>query len=95
MAAASKKTPVGIRVGVHSGSLIAGVIGKNRFAYDMWGETVNMASRMESTGVPGRVQVSEAAFQRIEGPFTFERRDNIEIKGANQVNAYLVSAVGA
>ena len=89
------QTPVGIRVGVHSGSLIAGVIGKNRFAYDMWGETVNMASRMESTGVPGRVQVSEAAFQRIEGPFTFERRDNIEIKGANQVNAYLVSAVGA
>lgn len=84
--------PVGIRVGIHSGSLIAGVIGKSRFAYDMWGETVNMASRMESTGVPGRVQLSEAAFQRTDGEFTFEIRENIEIKGAHKVNAYLVTA---
>jgi len=89
----SKKhqVPIGIRVGVHSGSLIAGVIGKNRFAYDMWGETVNLASRMESSGVPGRVQISEAAFQRLDGRFAVETRENLEIKGANNVTAYLVT----
>jgi class 3 adenylate cyclase len=83
--------PIGIRVGVHSGSLIAGVIGKSRFAYDMWGETVNMASRMESSGVPGQVQVSESAFRRLDGQFAFEARDDIEIKGAPNVSAYLVT----
>lgn len=82
---------IGIRVGVHSGSLIAGVIGKSRFAYDMWGETVNMASRMESSGVAGRVQVSEPAFQRLDGRFAFEARDNLAIKGVGTVSAYLVS----
>ena len=90
----SKKhqVPISIRIGVHSGSLIAGVVGKSRFAYDMWGETVNMASRMESTGVPGRVQVSESAFQRLDGPFAFEVRKDIPIKGAQNVTAYLVTA---
>lgn len=82
--------PIGIRVGVHSGSLIAGVIGKSRFAYDMWGETVNMASRMESSGVPGQVQVSEPAFQRLDGQFAFDAREDVQIKGSPNVNAYLV-----
>ena len=84
--------PIDIRVGVHTGSLIAGVIGKSRFAYDMWGETVNMASRMESSGVAGRVQVSEPAFQRLDGMFAVEMRENVQIKGANAVTAYLVAA---
>jgi adenylate cyclase len=87
--------PIGIRVGVHAGSLIAGVIGKNRFAYDMWGETVNMASRMESSGVPGRVQISEAAFQRLDSRFAFETRENLDIKGASKVTAYLVTELAA
>ncbi|WP_051933416.1 adenylate/guanylate cyclase domain-containing protein [Massilia sp. BSC265] len=82
--------PVGVRVGVHSGSLIAGVIGKSRFAYDMWGETVNMASRMESSGVPGRVQVSESAFQRLRGHFAVEARENVQIKGGGEVATYLI-----
>ena len=82
--------PISIRVGVHSGSLIAGVIGKSRFAYDMWGETVNMASRMESSGVPGQVQVSESAFERLAGRFAFEERENIQMKGSPDVSAYLV-----
>lgn len=89
------QVPIGIRVGVHSGSIIAGVIGKSRFAYDMWGETVNMASRMESTGVPGRVQVSESAFQRLEGHFSFEAREDLQIKGAHSVTAYLVTELAA
>lgn len=82
--------PIGVRVGVHSGSLIAGVIGKSRFAYDMWGETVNMASRMESSGVPGRVQVSEPAFQRLHSQFSAEVRENVQIKGGDKVSTYLV-----
>lgn len=84
------QVPISIRVGVHSGSLIAGVIGKSRFAYDMWGETVNMASRMESSGLPGRVQVSESSFQRLDGLFAVETRENVPIKGAKEVTAYLV-----
>jgi adenylate cyclase len=88
---AKYQVPIGIRIGVHSGSLIAGVIGRSRFAYDMWGETVNMASRMESTGVPGRVQVSESAFQRLDGNFAFEAREDLQIKGLNNVTAYLVT----
>lgn len=87
--------PIGIRVGVHAGSLIAGVIGKSRFAYDMWGETVNMASRMESSGVPGRVQVSESALQRLRGQFAVEARENVQIKGGDMVSAYLVSELAA
>lgn len=87
--------PISIRVGVHSGSLIAGVIGKTRFAYDMWGETVNIASRMESTGVPGRVQVSESAFQRLDRSFAFEAREDLKIKGAGSVTAYLVTEIAA
>jgi adenylate cyclase len=89
------QVPIGIRVGVHSGSIIAGVIGKSRFAYDMWGETVNMASRMESTGVPGRVQVSESAFHRIEGRFSFEAREDLQIKGAHSDTVYLVTELAA
>jgi class 3 adenylate cyclase len=60
----------------------------------MWGETVNMASRMESSGVPGQVQVSEPAFRRLDGRFAFEARENIQIKGAPDVSAYLVREHG-
>lgn len=87
--------PIGVRVGVHAGSLIAGVIGKSRFAYDMWGETVNMASRMESSGIPGRVQVSESAFLRLDGRFVVEARENVQIKGGDKVCAYLVKELAA
>lgn len=86
------KLPIGIRVGIHSGSLVAGVIGKNRYTYDMWGESVNMASRMESSGLPNRVQASESAYQRLAEHFSFEPRGEIEVKGIGLVQAYLLSA---
>nr|AGU11853.1 Adenylate and Guanylate cyclase catalytic domain [uncultured organism] len=86
---------IGIRVGVHAGSLIAGVIGKSRFAYDMWGETVNMASRMESSGVPGRVHISESAMRRLDGEFALEIREGTPIKGAASATTYLVVDSGA
>ncbi|SFU95115.1 adenylate/guanylate cyclase domain-containing protein [Pseudoduganella namucuonensis] len=86
------KLPIGVRVGIHSGSLVAGVIGKNRYTYDMWGESVNMASRMESSGLPNRVQASESAYQRLADRFAFEARGEIEVKGIGPVQAYLLTA---
>ncbi len=70
-----------LRIGIHCGPAIAGVIGETRIAYDVWGEAVNMASRMESQGVPGRIQVSEP-FHSLTAPnFIFEERGTIDIKG--------------
>jgi adenylate cyclase len=70
-----------LRIGIHCGPAIAGVIGETRIAYDVWGEAVNMASRMESQGVPGRIQVSEAFHSLTEPNFIFEERGTIDIKG--------------
>lgn len=82
--------PLAIRIGVHNGSLVAGVIGRSRYTYGMWGESVNMASRMESSDGAGRVQVSEPAHQRLRGHFQFEPRGEIEVKGIGPVQAYLL-----
>ncbi len=70
-----------IRVGMHVGPAIGGVIGLKKFIYDVWGETVNTASRMESHGVPGRLQVTESARRRLEHAFAFESRGVVEVKG--------------
>lgn len=69
------------RIGIHCGPVIAGVIGTKKFIYDVWGDTVNLASRMESLGVPGRVQVTHAVQQRLQGTFAFEPRGLIDVKG--------------
>lgn len=80
---------LGIRVGMHSGSLVAGVIGKSRYTYDMWGESVNMASRMEATGIANRVQVSEQAQQRLAPHFLVEEHAEIDVGGV-LVRTYLL-----
>jgi adenylate cyclase len=79
-----------IRIGFHSGNVVAGVIGMHKFAYDVWGDTVNMASAMESRGIPNEIQVSQASFMRLIPDFIFERRGTIEIKGNQQVETYLL-----
>jgi len=69
------------RVGINCGPVVAGVIGTKKFIYDIWGDTVNLASRMESTGVPGRVQVSAALEERLRGRFRLAPRGLVEVKG--------------
>jgi class 3 adenylate cyclase len=79
-----------IRVGIHTGPVVAGVIGKNKFNYDLWGDAVNVASRMESHGIPGGIQVSEATYHFIKDKFIFERRGPIEVKGKGEMVTYLL-----
>jgi adenylate cyclase len=79
-----------IRIGIHTGPVVAGVIGRHKFTYDLWGDTVNTASRMESQGVPGRIQVTEATYQRLKDRFDFEDRGEIQIKGKGRLRAYFL-----
>jgi class 3 adenylate cyclase len=78
------------RVGLASGPAVAGVIGKSRFHYDLWGDTVNLASRMESHGVPGKVQVDEQTGQLLQGHFQLEDRGLIDVKGKGSVHTYFL-----
>jgi adenylate cyclase len=73
--------PIQIRIGIHTGPAIAGVIGDHKFSYDLWGDTVNTASRMESHGDAGRIQATEDIYERLKDEFVFEPRHEIDIKG--------------
>jgi class 3 adenylate cyclase len=80
--------PLQFRIGMHTGSLIGGVIGRQKMTYDYWGKTVNVASRLESTAQPGRIQVSEATYWRLRTKFRFERRGRVDLKGIGSVEGY-------
>ena len=77
-----------LRIGIHTGALIAGVIGKKKFAYDVWGDTVNTASRMESCGEVGKINISEATYQLIKDFFVCEERGELEVKGKGKIPMY-------
>ncbi|MGC1395576.1 MAG: adenylate/guanylate cyclase domain-containing protein, partial [Coleofasciculaceae cyanobacterium] len=79
-----------IRIGIHTGPVIAGIIGTKKFIYDLWGDTVNIASRMESHGVPGSIQVTEETYQRLKNQYIFEDRGLIQVKGKGKMNCYLL-----
>ncbi len=81
-----------IRIGINSGPSAAGIVGKKKFVYDLWGDTVNVAARMESHGEPGRIQVSEATYQLLKEKYAFEFRGKIAIKGKGELPAYLLKA---
>lgn len=82
--------PIELRIGIHSGTVIAGVIGRNKLTYDIWGDAVNMAARMEAAGVPGRVQITRATQSLLRDEFEFEDRGNIDIRGLGPTPAFLL-----
>jgi adenylate cyclase len=79
-----------IRIGIASGPVVGGVVGTKKFFYDVWGDAVNVASRMESTGVPGRIQVSSDTYERVKAQFELESRGNIDVKGKGRMTTWLV-----
>lgn len=83
--------PLGLRIGIDSGPVVAGVIGEQKFAYDLWGDAVNTASRMESQGVAGHTQLTESAYKRLKNNFVCEKRGTINVKGKNEMTTYFLT----
>jgi len=81
-----------VRIGINSGSAVGAVIGTTKFAYDLWGDTINVASRMESSGEPGRIQVAEGAFSRLRHKYVLEPRGAIDIKGKGELETWFLES---
>jgi len=79
-----------LRIGINSGAVTAGVIGKKKFSYDLWGDAVNTAARMESHGIPGEIQVSQTTYDLLKDAFAFEERGLVELKGKGLMSGYLL-----
>lgn len=79
-----------LRIGINIGGAVAGVIGLTKFSYDLWGDTVNVAQRMESSGIAGEIQVTAAVYERLKDTFSFKRRGAVEIKGKGEMMVYLL-----
>ncbi|MBS1891596.1 MAG: adenylate/guanylate cyclase domain-containing protein [Actinobacteria bacterium] len=82
--------PLEVRIGIDTGPVVAGVIGRAKFSYDLWGDTVNTASRMESHGVPGAIQVTERVYELLHERYELRRRGTIEVKGKGPMGTYLL-----
>ncbi|HEX9865617.1 MAG TPA: adenylate/guanylate cyclase domain-containing protein [Acidimicrobiia bacterium] len=79
-----------LRIGIDTGPVVAGVIGQRKFTYDLWGDTVNTASRMESQGIAGEIQVTPRVYQRLKHQFRFQEREALEVKGKGQIATFLL-----
>ncbi len=80
--------PLQVRIGINTGRVVAGVIGLRRFSYDLWGDAVNIASRMESSGIPGKIQVTYSTYQKLKDKYLLESRGKIAIKGKGNMTTY-------
>jgi adenylate cyclase len=80
-----------MRIGIHVGPLVAGVVGKMKFAYDIWGSTVNVASRMESNGHPGEINISAATYEMVKDSFKCTYRGKIYAKNVGEIDMYFVN----
>ncbi len=87
---AERGVDLSVRIGIDTGPVVAGIIGRRKFSYDLWGDTVNTAARMESHGVAGRIQVTEATFLRLRDRFEFESRGQIDVKGKGLMTTYFL-----
>ena len=84
-------SPLSMRIGINTGPVVAGVIGTKKFTYDLWGDTVNIASRMESSGVSSCIQVTEATYQKLKDKYVLIRRGSIAVKGKGEMTTYLLA----
>jgi class 3 adenylate cyclase len=87
---AQTNATIHVRIGIHTGTVVAGVIGTKKFVYDLWGDTVNTASRMESHGEAGKIHCTDEVYQRLHTKFLFEQRDAIEIKGKGMMKTWFL-----
>ncbi|MDJ1179513.1 adenylate/guanylate cyclase domain-containing protein [Roseofilum sp. BLCC_M91] len=86
--------PLQLRIGMSTGPVVAGVIGMAKFIYDLWGDAVNVASRMESMGIPGKIQVTEATYKKLKHRYLFEKRGEIQVKGKGMMTTYWLIGTG-
>lgn len=84
-------TLINFRIGIDSGPLVAGVIGKKNFHYDVWGDTVNTASRMESHGLPGKIQVTKDTYRILKDEYIFELRGKLDVKGKGKMETWFLA----
>jgi adenylate cyclase len=85
--------PLQIRIGMHSGPVVAGIIGTHRFVYDVWGDTVNVASRLEAYSLPNRIHVSQDTARHLVGRFALEPRGSIDVKGKGKLETFFLSRI--
>ncbi len=86
------RTSIQLRIGIATGPVVAGVIGRKKFAYDIWGDTVNLACRLESSGEPGSIQVSQTAFERLRDKFSFDGEQTLDLKGRGPTLVHRLAA---